>query len=147
MDESATDIHAMIAGIGEAARTASTALASASAERKSAALVAAAEAVMAARPEIAAENAEDMEEARAKGLSGAMLDRLLLTEDRIRAMAEGLRAVAYVADPVTHALREVQTLVAVGTAVTAGGLAVVDELLVDGREAGADERDLRHGSP
>lgn len=50
--------------------------------------------------QILSANADDMEQARTEGVSGALLDRLLLTDDRIRAMAEGLRSVAHLADPV-----------------------------------------------
>jgi glutamate-5-semialdehyde dehydrogenase len=45
-------------------------------------------------------NADDMAQARSEGVSGALLDRLLLTEDRVRAMADGLRSVARLPDPV-----------------------------------------------
>lgn len=45
-------------------------------------------------------NSADMEQARGEGVSGALLDRLLLTEDRISGMAAGLRSVANLPDPV-----------------------------------------------
>lgn len=45
-------------------------------------------------------NAQDMEAARKQGLSNALLDRLLLTEDRIRGMADGLRQAAALPDPI-----------------------------------------------
>ena len=94
------DIPALMAEIGARAKAAAEILASASAERKHAALVAAAEAIGDHRREIAEANALDMEFAREKGLSGAMLDRLLLTEDRMTAMANGLQDVAAQTDPV-----------------------------------------------
>ncbi|MEM6906181.1 MAG: glutamate-5-semialdehyde dehydrogenase, partial [Pseudomonadota bacterium] len=50
--------------------------------------------------EISEANALDMAYAEEKGISGAMLDRLLLTDDRVRAMANGLRDVAAQSDPV-----------------------------------------------
>ena len=95
-----TDIPALMDGIGAAARAAATELASASSERKYAALVGAAEAIWERRQEIEDANAEDCVFAEEKGLSPAMLDRLRLDDGRIRAMADGLRAVAEQADPV-----------------------------------------------
>ena len=106
MDDQAESIEAMMERIGTAARAAAAELATASAERKHAALVAAADAIMDRRGEIAAANALDMEGGREKGLGEAMLDRLLLTEGRIRAMADGLRAVAAQPDPVGAVIAE-----------------------------------------
>lgn len=54
---------------------------------------------------IVAENARDLESGREKGLSSAMLDRLMLNEDRIKSMAEGLREVAALPDPVGEVTR------------------------------------------
>ena len=100
------DIPAMMAAIGERARAAAAALASAAPEAKRAALEAAADAILAREDEILAANADDMAFARDKGLSNAMLDRLLLTPERIRAMADGLRSVAVQADPVGAVIAE-----------------------------------------
>lgn len=86
--------------MGARARAASAQLATASAERKHAALIGAAEAVWKNREQILAANAEDMEFGREKGLSAAMMDRLALDEDRLRGIIDGLRAVAEQADPV-----------------------------------------------
>ncbi len=86
--------------MGEAARAASAGLAKAGPETRSAALKAMAARIRAAEPAILAANAKDMEGGRAKGLSGAMLDRLELTPARIAAMAQGVEDVASVADPV-----------------------------------------------
>ena len=94
------DIPAMMAEIGAKAKSAATVLASATAERKHAALIAAADTIWAQRGKIAEANALDMTAGQEKGLSSAMLDRLLLTDDRIRGMADGLRAVADQTDPV-----------------------------------------------
>ncbi|MEM1277241.1 MAG: glutamate-5-semialdehyde dehydrogenase [Pseudomonadota bacterium] len=94
------DIPALMEGIGARAQSAAVILASASAQQKEHALRAAADAILAATPEIIEANARDMDFGRQKGLSAAMLDRLLLDEGRIRAMAEGLRAVAAQEDPV-----------------------------------------------
>ena len=107
MDKAAEqDIAAMMAGIGERARAAAAELACAAPEAKRAALEAAADAILARRDEILAANADDMAFGREKGLSKAMLDRLWLTPDRIRAMAESLRSVAAQADPVGAVIAE-----------------------------------------
>ena len=100
------DIQAEMDAIGAAARAASVELASASAERKHAALIGAAQYMWAARAEVLAANARDMAYGREKGLSTAMLDRLMLDEGRIRAMVDGLRAVAEQADPVGATIAE-----------------------------------------
>jgi glutamate-5-semialdehyde dehydrogenase len=100
------DIPAMMARIGERASAAAAELASASAEARQAALEAAADAILSREDEILAANALDMEFGRDKGLSKAMLDRLLLTPERIRAMADGLRSVAAQADPVGAVIAE-----------------------------------------
>ncbi|MCF6443407.1 glutamate-5-semialdehyde dehydrogenase [Nereida sp. MMG025] len=95
-----TDIPNLMAQIGRDAKKASVALANASAERKYAALIGASEHMWRTREDIIAANAKDMAYGRDKGLSAAMLDRLMLDEDRIRAMVDGLRSVAEQADPV-----------------------------------------------
>ncbi|MBX7243851.1 MAG: glutamate-5-semialdehyde dehydrogenase [Candidatus Sumerlaeaceae bacterium] len=67
---------------------------------KNAALVAMADAFLAHRARIKAENEKDLAAGREKGLSAAMLDRLTLNDKRIDAMAAGLREVALLDDPV-----------------------------------------------
>ena len=94
------DIQGLMAAIGAAARAAAADLAFAPAERKTAALTAAAEAVWAGRAAIIAANAEDLAYGRQKGLSAAMMDRLTLDETRIGGIVAGLRAVAAQQDPV-----------------------------------------------
>jgi len=69
-------------------------------EAKNAALTAIAEALEAAKGAIQAANAEDVKEAKERGLSPAMVDRLTLTDSRFAAMANGVRDVAKLADPV-----------------------------------------------
>jgi len=101
-----TDIPALMADIGARARAAAGTLANASAERKHAALISAADQVWAGRKIIIEANARDMEFGRDKGLSDAMMDRLRLDEDRIRGITDGLRAVAEQADPVGEVLAE-----------------------------------------
>ncbi len=100
------NIPAVMAEIGQRARAAAAELAFAASEAKTAALNAAADAVMDRLPQILEANARDLEFGRGKGLSPAMLDRLLLDEARVTAMAEGLRAVAAQPDPVGEVMDE-----------------------------------------
>jgi glutamate-5-semialdehyde dehydrogenase len=86
--------------IGRSARDAAGVLARAPAAQKTAALQNAAHAVRAARAEILAANAVDMAAANAAGVSGALLDRLLLNEKRVEDMAAGLEAMAALPDPI-----------------------------------------------
>ncbi len=86
--------------MGEAARAASAEVAKAGPEKRTAALKAMAARIRSTAPQILAANAEDMAAANAKGISGAMLDRLELTPARIEAMAKGVEDVAALPDPV-----------------------------------------------
>lgn len=86
--------------MGDAARAASAAIAKAGPEARTAALKAMAAKIRATAPQILAANAQDMDAARVKGISGAMLDRLELTPSRIEAMAQGVADVAELPDPV-----------------------------------------------
>ncbi|MGB3554972.1 MAG: glutamate-5-semialdehyde dehydrogenase [Jannaschia sp.] len=106
MKDVVDDIPALMARIGLAAREASAELACATAERKHAALIGAAEALWARRGEVLAENVRDLDYGREKGLTEAMMDRLALDEDRIRAIADSLRAIAEQPDPVGAVLAE-----------------------------------------
>ncbi len=99
-------ISDLMADIGRKARSAAAELAFATAERKHAALIAAAEAVWQQRQAIMDANAEDLVFGEEKGLSPAMMDRLALDEGRIRGIVDGLRAVAEQADPVGRVLAE-----------------------------------------
>lgn len=100
------DIATMMAKIGADARAASTVLATAGSERKYAALIGAADAIWENRMAIMDANAEDQVYGEEKGLSPAMMDRLMLDEPRIRAMAQGLRNVAAQSDPVGEVMTE-----------------------------------------
>jgi glutamate-5-semialdehyde dehydrogenase len=102
----ATDIHQMMQELGKRAKAASAQLGYASAERKHAALIAAADAVWKNRAAIIDANAKDLDYGREKGLSPAMMDRLMLDEDRIMGIVNGLRAVAEQADPVGEVIAE-----------------------------------------
>ncbi|PJE36757.1 glutamate-5-semialdehyde dehydrogenase [Pseudooceanicola lipolyticus] len=99
-------IPGLMADLGARAKAAAQDLAFASAEAKEQALTAAADAIWARRDEIIAANAQDMEFGRDKGLSKAMMDRLMLDESRVQAMADGIRAVAAQPDPVGEVLTE-----------------------------------------
>ncbi len=90
--------------IGAHAKNAARALAAVDAKTKRSALRAMADAVMESAQEIFAANAEDLEAARAGGMSDAMLDRLRLNEARLSGMAEGMRKVADMPDPVGRVL-------------------------------------------
>ncbi|WP_295536241.1 glutamate-5-semialdehyde dehydrogenase [uncultured Thioclava sp.] len=94
------DAKALIDTMGQAARAAAAELAYASAESKRTALIAAGDAIWARRAEILTANGEDMAYGTNKGLSPAMMDRLMLDEARIRAIMQGLHAVAEQRDPV-----------------------------------------------
>jgi glutamate-5-semialdehyde dehydrogenase len=87
------------------ARTAAAALAPLPRKVKDAALLAMADALVQAEAQILAANAEDLEAGRAAGTSEALLDRLALTPDRLAAMADGLRHVATLPDPVGEVVR------------------------------------------
>ena len=82
------------------AKRASRRLASASTATKDRALYEMADALERRTGEILLENAEDVADGRKKGLSGALIDRLMLDEERIRSIAAALRRVAVLSDPV-----------------------------------------------
>ncbi|TCT35353.1 glutamate-5-semialdehyde dehydrogenase [Martelella mediterranea] len=94
------NIHTLMLDIGKRARQASKALAIASAETKNTALDAMADAIFASEAEILNANAKDVARARENGITGSFIDRLELNESRVRAMAEGIRAIAALKDPV-----------------------------------------------
>ena len=100
------DIQAEMKKIGQQAKAASAELAFASGAVKQQALENAADAVWAARGDIIAANADDMDYGREKGLSPAMMDRLMLDEDRIQGIVDGLRAVGGQDDPIGAVLAD-----------------------------------------
>jgi glutamate-5-semialdehyde dehydrogenase len=102
----ADDTAKLMRSIGEAAKAASRRLAIATAEEKTAALIAAAKALRAATPAILKANARDIEAAKAAGRPAAFVDRLLLDEKRIAGIATGLEEIAALADPVGTVLAE-----------------------------------------
>ncbi|MCF1744927.1 glutamate-5-semialdehyde dehydrogenase [Paradevosia shaoguanensis] len=100
------DVAALMADMGVRARKAAAVLATASAERKYAALVGAAQALNKHRAEILAENQRDMQAGRERGMTKAFLDRLLLTDARIDGIIDGLRTIAELPDPVGTVIAE-----------------------------------------
>ncbi|WP_306120571.1 MULTISPECIES: glutamate-5-semialdehyde dehydrogenase [unclassified Roseitalea] len=99
-DNANIDVKALMADMGARARAASTPLAIATPARKNRALGAMAEAIVRGQDTILAANARDMEAGRDAGLTDAFLDRLEQTAARIGAMADGVRAIAELDDPV-----------------------------------------------
>ncbi|WP_121065302.1 glutamate-5-semialdehyde dehydrogenase [Chachezhania antarctica] len=100
------DIGALMADIGARAKAASKVLAFAPADARRAALLAAADAVLANADRIVEANALDLTFGQEKGLSAAMMDRLRLDAPRVEAIAQSLRAVADQDDPVGAVLAE-----------------------------------------
>ena len=92
--------------MGRAARAAAIELSWIGSERKYAALISASHAIWAQRGTILDANSLDLDFARDKGLTGAAVDRLTLTEARVRNMVDGLRAIAEQPDPVGRVLAE-----------------------------------------
>ena len=93
-------IAEMMQGLGQAAKKAALSLAQASTAAKNAALKAAAAAIRDQRAELLAANLIDVEQARQRGVSSALLDRLMLNEQRIEAMARGIEEIVALPDPI-----------------------------------------------
>ena len=92
--------EALVSQLARAGRAAQVQLALLSANQKAEALLAAADALRAAGPAILAANAQDVAAGEARGLSGALLDRLRLDAGRLASMADAVAQVARLADPV-----------------------------------------------
>lgn len=101
-----TDIQTLMTELGRKARAAGRVLAQAPAGMKNTALREAAAALRADAGAIKAANAQDMAAGEAKGLTKAMLDRLMLDDKRIEAMAKGLEDIAALPDPVGRVLAD-----------------------------------------
>ena len=99
------DVREAVFAVARRARVAARELAGATRAAKDAALHAMADALVAATPEIVAANATDLERGRAAGTSAGLLDRLALTPERIEAIADALREVAALPDPVGEVVR------------------------------------------
>jgi len=104
MTETATsvsfDVPSYMRELGQRAREASRLVGRAETGDKNAALYAIADAILADRARLVMENQKDLQAGKQRGLDAALLDRLELTDARIEAMAEGLRQIAALADPV-----------------------------------------------
>jgi glutamate-5-semialdehyde dehydrogenase len=94
------DIKAMMQAVGQRARAAARLLARAETAAKDAALLAMAAEIERNADVLMAANRKDLDAGKARGLDAAMLDRLELNPARIKSMADGLRQVAQLADPV-----------------------------------------------
>ena len=103
---SETAVASPLRRLGRLARAAGRRLAGADAKRRDAAIMAAAAELETSTAAILAANAGDMDAAREHGRSPAMLDRLLLSEDRVAAMATALRTIAARPDPLGAVLAE-----------------------------------------
>lgn len=100
------DLAEEILNLCQRAKAAARLLARRSTGQKNTGLLAMADALIAQQPAILAANAADVEAARANGLSPAMVDRLRLDAKRLVAMAEGVRAVAALPDPVGESIKQ-----------------------------------------
>jgi glutamate-5-semialdehyde dehydrogenase len=94
------DIAALMESLGRQAHAAAGVLATATTATKNEALTAAARSIRAHAQTILVANARDVEAARARSLNAALIDRLVLNEARIEAMAKGLEEIALLPDPV-----------------------------------------------
>ena len=94
------NIKEYMQGVGQAARSASRLMALAGANAKNRALEAIAAAILNNSATLIAENLKDVDAATANGLDAASVDRLTLTEKTIKGMAEGLRQIAALSDPI-----------------------------------------------
>ena len=96
----------VVADLADLARRASRTLIAVGAEERAQALVKIAEEIEASVIEILAANKNDMERAAKEGMAESMQDRLLLTEDRIKAIANGARQVSKLPNPLGKTLKE-----------------------------------------
>ncbi|MGB7287940.1 MAG: glutamate-5-semialdehyde dehydrogenase [Salaquimonas sp.] len=99
-------LEEIMAEIGQNAKRVACHLATISAERKYAALVGMAQSIWKNRQTILNANALDMIAAKESGISGSFLDRLELNDERVRAMCDGIRAIAELPDPVGSIIAE-----------------------------------------
>ena len=94
------DIHSLVVDIGKKAREASGMLAVASSQQKKDALIFSADSIRKNTAKILEQNKKDLDFGASKSLSNALMDRLLLNEERIGSMIDGLEAIANQDDPV-----------------------------------------------
>jgi glutamate-5-semialdehyde dehydrogenase len=94
------DVQTYMQGVGKAARAAAREIAKADTHAKNLALIEMADAIEHDEPRLLAANAEDVAAARGQALEPALIDRLTLTARGVRSMADGLRQIAALPDPV-----------------------------------------------
>ncbi|MFN3634262.1 MAG: glutamate-5-semialdehyde dehydrogenase [Rhizobium rhizophilum] len=99
-------VEGLMLGIGRRARAAARPLAVASTEAKNKALLAMADALVAAEADILAANALDLKNAAEAGLAASFVDRLTLNSDRVAAIAQSMREIAELPDPVGTVITE-----------------------------------------
>jgi glutamate-5-semialdehyde dehydrogenase len=102
------ELEKLVINICRQARAASLSLATLSTASKNTFLVTLAKRLLESEATIIAENAKDLQAAKENGLSQAMLERLTLNAERIQAMAEGVLAVAALADPVGEEIEQLK---------------------------------------
>ncbi len=100
------DAKVIISQLADSARTAGRTLSTSTGDQRKAALNVIADAIETRSAEILAANEKDMEAGRKAGLNSSLLDRLLLTPDRIKGIAGGARQVSQLPDPVGNTLRK-----------------------------------------
>lgn len=100
------DLAQLVTSIAQRARAASLALATAPTTQKNSALLKLAELIPAAEKELLTANAQDLAAAQTNGLAAAQIDRLTLNPQRLRHLAESVRQVASLPDPVGEVLEE-----------------------------------------
>ncbi|MER8483159.1 glutamate-5-semialdehyde dehydrogenase [Mesorhizobium sp. M1322] len=105
-EKSRDDTAALMADIGRRARAAARPLAVATTAAKNAALVAMAEAIICRDQDILDANAIDISNGHKSGLSASFMDRLKLDPARIHAVADGIREIAELSDPVGDVIAE-----------------------------------------
>ena len=104
--ETVNDIAAVMAEVGRKARAAAAPLSIATTEQKNRALIAAADAMLEARGDILEANKLDLANAEKSGMAASFVDRLTLDDSRISAIADGIRAIAALPDPVGEVIAE-----------------------------------------
>lgn len=97
-------MNEMLEQLGKSAKAAETQLIKLTTAEKNNALLAVAQGLVDDTDKILEENAKDMENGKANNMAAGLLDRLLLTKERIEAMAEGIRQVAELEDPIGEVL-------------------------------------------
>ena len=98
------EIKNLMQEIGRKAKSASSKLALAKTEQKNDALLSAADSIRTSKDEIIAANKKDMDIAKGRGLKGAMIDRLMLDDDRIEAIATSIEDIVKLKDPIGDVL-------------------------------------------